>query len=460
MRSLSHYNVIVAGGGPAGIIAAIAAARNGASTLLIEQDSFLGGTAATGLPLLAFHNNRGEQIVGGLPWEFVSTLLETDDAAVIRNVITDGNLGKGGSEFIAQSIPVRPEAVKYYAQRMLSDAGADVLLQTFTGDVVVDGGKIKGIGIANKDGNRIISADCVVDCTGDGDIAARAGALFEKGRIGDSIMQPMTQLFVLSDVDLDAAEHAGVSYPRRMEFLTETSWKVSYRKADIKLTPWAEELKKQFPDSGIDRGFIIRYWGDGVYYAGNMLHIPYFDGSSALKRTKAMCAGKDQIWRLVRFLRKNIPGFEKSYLIQTYHIGIRETRRILGEYYLTIDDVLDAKRHDDDVTLSGYFVDIHDYKGDWLFVPDKGTQVKDFGAYGIPYRCLVPQKIGDLLIAGRCLSASHAAHASARVMGTCMAMGQAAGTAAALSTAQGISPRDIDRNVLLQTLTSQGAIVR
>jgi NADPH-dependent 2,4-dienoyl-CoA reductase/sulfur reductase-like enzyme len=113
MRSLSHYNVIVAGGGPAGIIAAIAAARNGASTLLIEQDSFLGGTAATGLPLLAFHNNRGEQIVGGLPWEFVSTLLETDDAAVIRNVITDGNLGKGGSEFIAQSIPVRPEAVKY-----------------------------------------------------------------------------------------------------------------------------------------------------------------------------------------------------------------------------------------------------------------------------------------------------------------------------------------------------------
>ncbi len=453
-------DVIVAGGGPAGVIAAIAAARNGARTLLIEQNSYVGGTAVTGLPLLAFHNNRGEQIVRGIPWELVSRLSEMNESAVVRNIGVAGALGQGGTEFISQTIPVRPEAFKFTAHEMLREAGAEVMLHTFVSDVLMKGRTIGGLGVTNKSGQLQVAADIVIDCTGDGDVASMAGSPSEKGRSVDGLMQPMTMLFVLTGVDLAKAEAEGVALRREMEVMEPETWKGFYEKYDIQLTKWVGALQKKFPHSGLEKGFVLRCWGDGVYYAGNMLHIPYLDASKGDELSQAVTEGRNLIWGLVQFLRKNVPGFRQTHLIQTFNIGIRETRRILGDHCLTYEEVIDAVRHEDDIVLNGYFVDIHDYHGSWLYTPGKGTQVKDNGSYGIPYRCLLPRDVEHLLVAGRCLSASHEAHASARVMGTCMGMGQAAGTAAALSVKHGVAPRELDTGLLQKTLEEQGAIIR
>ncbi|MBN1686666.1 MAG: FAD-dependent oxidoreductase [Spirochaetales bacterium] len=471
ISKLRKRDVIIAGGGPAGIIAAIAAARNGADTLLIEQNGYVGGTAAMGLPMLSFHNNRGEQIVAGIPWELITRLKEMDEAVVVRMAGGSSSAGagggaqrnalyKGGSVYAAMSVPVRPEAFKYAAWKMLEEAGVEVLLYTYVTRVVSTGGKVTGIVLENKSGRQRVDGKCIVDCTGDGDVAALSGAPFEKGRSADGVTQPLTMLFVLGGIDLDRAEAEGVAVRRNMEVVDSPVWQSFYRKYDIRLDRWKDRLLKDFPRSGVDKGFILRYWGDGVCYGGNMLHVPYYDASKGEELSRAVVEGRNLVWNLVRFMRENVPGFDRVHLVNTYNIGVRESRRITGHYLLTYEDVIEARRHEDDIALNGYFVDIHDYDGSWFHLPDRGTQIKDYGSYGIPYRCLLPQSVDRLLVAGRCLSTSHEAHASARVMGTCMAMGQAAGTAAALSVRGRTTPRALDSKKLLEALEAQGAMVR
>jgi hypothetical protein len=162
---------------------------------------------------------------------------------------------------------------------------------------------------------------------------------------------------------------------------------------------------------------------------------------------------------MVQFLQRHVPGFEACHLVMTFpRIGVRESRRIQGEYCLTYEDVVEARRFDDVVTLCGYRVDIHGYDGGPIYnEPERGTQIKDYGSYDIPYRCLVPERVDNLLVAGRCISGTHEAHASYRVMGTCMGTGHAAGTAAALSVREGVSPRQLDVDLLQKTLLQQGA---
>jgi hypothetical protein len=453
------HDVIVAGGGTAGVIAAIAAARTGARTLLVEQNGFLGGTAVTGLPIIGIHNNREEQIVGGIAWELISRLIDIGEATEKRDIGTDPSWGRGGPNFTARKIAARPEALKFMALEMLLEAGVEVMLYTYVSDVVMAGDAIGGLVVENKSGRVVLPAQRVVDCTGDGDIAARAGAPFQKGRPKDGVMQPMTPLFMMSDVDLDQAEEDGVALPLHLEILGSELWRSRFRKCMVKLDRWQAELHELFPGfAGIERGFGIRNWGDGVFYAGNPLHITTLDASEGDQLSQAQIKATQLVWRLVQFLRAQVPGFENSYLIHTYNIGIRETRRIMGDYSLTYEDVLEAKRHNDDVVLCGYWVDIHDYDGEGLHTPDQGTQVKGGGAYGIPYRCLVPQKVEGVLIAGRCLSASHEAQASARVIAPSMGMGHAVGTAAALSIQEGVLPRELDTDLLIETLSRQGAI--
>ena len=461
IRLQPQVDVLVVGGGPAGIMAALAAARMGSRTVLVEREGFVGAHATMGLPLNAFHNNRGEQIVGGIPWEVISRLKDMGEACEVINTMTEGPLGCKGAEFILRSIPVRPEAFKYVALDMLSNAGVEVLLHSVFCDVLMTGNSVGGVVVETKSGREVIPARCVVDCSGDGDVAAIAGAPYEKGRRPDGLLQPMTNLFVMSNVDLDRAEKTGNLRVREMQPLDPPEeWRVHYRKCDVKLGNFKEQLAHWFPGmSGLERGFQIRNWGDGVIYAGNMVHIPGLDGSDRDGLSEAEIRGKRFVWRLVEFVRTYVPGFENSHLITSYNIGIRETRRILGDYYLTYEDVLAGQRHEDDIVLNGYFVDIHDYKGDWLHIPERGTQVKDHGSYGIPYRCLLPQKVEGLLVAGRCLSASHEAHSSARVMGTCMGMGHAAGAAASLAAQKGITPRELDPRLLRETLLKQGAIL-
>lgn len=455
------YEVVVAGGGTAGVIAAVAAARRGARTLLVEQNGFVGGTAAMGLPILGFHDNRERRIVGGIPWELMERLMRADAAADLRLLEVGGQIGRGTPEYCARSIGVYPEALKYEALRMLREAGVELMLHAWVADVALTGGRITGLVVENKSGRLLVPAGCVVDCTGDGDVAARAEAPFERGRPGDQITQPLTMLFVLSQVDLDRAEAAGAAERRRQEVLGSEFWRTRYHCSHVQLKPWQAELDREFPElAGTMLRFNIRDWGEGVYYAGNMLHIPRLDASDGDQLSRAEVQGRDFVWRLTQFLRAHVPGFERCHLVGTFaQIGIRETRRILGDYYLTYEDVLEARRFPDGIALCGYWVDIHDHRGVWLHTPAKGTQIKDGGAYAIPYRCLVPRGVDGLLVAGRCLSASHEAQASARVMAPCMAMGEAAGTAAALALGRKSTPRALDPQVLRHALLEQGAFV-
>ncbi|MCL4466882.1 MAG: FAD-dependent oxidoreductase [Chloroflexi bacterium] len=460
------YDVVVAGGGTAGVVAGIAAARTGARTLLIEQNGYVGGVAALGnLPFLGFHNNRNEQIIKGIGWEIVSRLLDVDAAVITENVGIGEPRGKGSPKFNGGGIFFRPEAYKYVALDMLSEAGCELMLHTYISDVVMDGNTLAGLVVENKSGRAITPARRVVDCTGDGDVAARAGAPFEKGRPGDRLTQPVTPLFVLSNVDLDRAIAAGATYSWMWEPVGPKAehWRGRFRWVAVKLERWERELREEFP--GISSGlfeFLLVDINDGVFYCGNMIHLAKLDGSDADQLSQAEQIARSTVWRLGGFLRRHVPGFERAHVVSTPAIiGVRETRRILGDYYLTYDDAIEARRFDDAVTQCGYRVDVHGYDGGKVYYePERGTQVKDYGSYDIPYRSLLPRKVDNLLMAGRCISGSHEAQGSYRVMGPAMGMGHAAGTAAAMSVREGVSPREMDARKLQETLLEQGALVR
>jgi hypothetical protein len=453
-------DVAVAGGGPAGICAALAAARTGARTLLVEQLGNLGGVAALGgLPLLSLHNNREEQIVGGIPWDFIQRLMEVKGAFIARNYDIGGHDGKGTPRYNAINLYVLPEPLKYLAALMCQEAGVEVLLHTQVADVVKDGDALAGLVVVNKSGTTIVQADRVIDCTGDGDVAARAGAPFEKGRPRDGAMQPMTPLFLISGVDIPKAMAAGSMVYRTYEAIDEY-WAKHWQSYVVQLEPYMEELQQALGGHRIIR-FNFNDFGQGAYYAGNFIHVARRDSSDGDDLSRAETEARLLVWRLIDFVRRRLPGFERCELLGTPAIiGIRESRRILGDYYMTLDDVLEARRFNDVVARCGYWVDIHEaHGGPDLEFPDRGSQVKDYGDYDIPYRCLMPQRVDNLLVAGRCISGSHEAHSSYRVMGTAMALGHAAGAAAALSMQQGVSPRQLPAGDLQETLLAQGALL-
>jgi hypothetical protein len=245
-----------------------------------------------------------------------------------------------------------------------------------------------------------------------------------------------------------------------MQTMGSPRWEARCRGYNVDLSPYRRELRQEMPEFGsILNAFNAFDYGTGVLYCGNMIHIPGLDGSDSRSLTRAEMAGRTLVWRLVQFLRRHVDGFQDAHLVTTLPwIGVRETRRIMGDYVLGYEDVVEARRFDDVIGLCGYRVDIHGYDGGPVYdEPAQGTQVKDYGAYDVPYRVLLPRQVEDLLVAGRCVSATHEAQGSLRVMGTCMGMGHAAGTAAALSVQEGVSPRALSVSLLTEALLDQGA---
>ncbi|MHB1416691.1 MAG: FAD-dependent oxidoreductase, partial [Chloroflexota bacterium] len=278
-------------------------------------------------------------------------------------------------------------------------------------------------------------------------------------RSRDGQLQPVTPLFILSNVDLECAQqHSVTRLP--YEIVGSASWRDQCGSFRVNLAPWVDELGALFPHFHLAQ-FNIWVLGDGVFYAGNMIHLAGIDASDADLLSRVEADSRKLVWELGEFARSRIPGFEQAHIVSTMpYIGVRETRRLVGEYTLDYDDVVEARRFEDVVALCGYRVDIHGYDGGPVYdEPERGTQVKDYGSYDIPYRSLVPKQIENLLVAGRSLSASHEAQGSARVMGTCMAMGHATGTAAALAAQQGVAPREVDVHLLQQTILQQGGFL-
>jgi hypothetical protein len=442
----AETDVLVVGGGPAGLGAALGAAAAGARVILAERYGFLGGnaTAALVMPLMSFHTHRpsfesraaklmpadhgpGEPVIAGVLRELVERLVECGGA--LRPSLETGYV-----------VPFDPEAFKAVALEMLDDAGVQFLLHAMAAGFS-DGPERRGVVFETKSGTLLLEARVVVDCTGDGDIAARAGAEFEIGREADGLTQPMTLMFRMAGFQQDAFDN----YVRQ----NPTQWRGVHGLWDL-VRKAAEAGQLDLP-----REDILFF---GTPHPGelsvNSTRVGRVLGTNVFDLTCAEWEGRRQMRQIASFLKQYVPGFENSYVVQSgVNIGVRETRRIVGEYRLTADDLLNARTFDDVIARAAYPVDIHNPVG-------KGTMLRRVPpgkAYDIPLRALTPKGVENVLVAGRCISGTHEAHSSYRVMPTSMATGQAAGVCAALCAKSGRGPREIDVLLVQGELLRQGA---
>ncbi|MDQ1545616.1 MAG: hypothetical protein QOH69_520 [Actinomycetota bacterium] len=438
----AHADVLVVGGGPAGIAAAIAAARTGARTVLVERFGFLGGNLTAGLvgPCMTSYSLDGKtQLIKGVFEEFVNRMVEIGGAIHPSQT----HAGDAYSGFIVYGhdkvTPFEPEAAKVIANRMCLEAGVELKLHTSVVDAIVEDGKVVGVVCADKEGLHVQTATVTVDCSADGDVASFAGNPTEYGREGDALVQPMTMFFRVSGVD-DAVVEEYVT--------THTD---DYR-------PFASIV-----DAAREAGrFAIPRRGVGMYktlhkgvWRINTSRVLGRNGTNAADLSAAEIEGHEQVMQLMTFFREELPGFQNVELLDTAStIGVRETRRVVGDYVLTLEDLQSGHHFDDVIALAGYPVDIHDPIGAGGGASDA---YETANIYEIPYRSLVPRDRDGLLMAGRCVSATHEALGAIRVMPPAFAMGEAAGTAAGISAASGTAPRSIDINDLQRVLVEKGA---
>lgn len=451
-RLAAETGVLVVGGGPAGLGAALGAAKAGADVVLAERYGFLGGnaTAALVMPLMSFHTQRPQLVQAGL-----TNLMPGDHgpghpviAGALRELLE--RLVRAGGAIppsldTGYVVPFDPEMFKLVALELLAEAGVKLLLHAFASDVL-DRPEVEVTGIVfeTKSGPVAIRAHTVVDCTGDGDLAARAGAPFEIGRDPDGLVQPMTLMFRMVEFQRAAFQAYVDEHPDQ--------WRGVYGLWDlIERATAAGELDLPRED--------ILFFGTPHEreVSVNSTRVTRVLGTDVWDLTYAECESRRQLRQVAAFLQRYVPGFESAYIAQSgVNIGVRETRRIAGDYQLTANDLLSARKFDDAIARGAYPVDIHNPEG-------KGTLLKRLPpgeAYDIPLRSLIPQRVEQLLVAGRCISGTHEAHSSYRVMPIAMATGQGAGVCAALAVELGKAPREVPAAAVQRELRRQGANIR
>lgn len=444
-------DVIVVGGGPAGICASIAAAREGAKVLLVEQGGFCGGMATLGMvgPFMTSYDRKGERmIIRGLFEEIVNRMVERGYAIHPSQV----RAGTGFSSWIVLGhdhvTPFEPEGLKLVLDDMLEEAGVKILYHTQFLRPLMNDSAIEGVEVASKSGLQTIYGKVVIDCTGDGDVAARAGVPFEKGNEELGLMQPATMFFHICNCDekaMDADVQANINNFYRKDGINYRSfhWRVSQAREN-------GDWRMNRVSLGLFRMPKPDEW------CVNTSRIMNVDATDNESLTRAEIEGRRQAEDILKFLRKYVPGCENAKLKSTgSYIGIRESRHIKGDYRLTADDLLSAKVPEDSILLSANSVDVHGRFGPASneYVPINGDY------YGVPYRSLIAYGVEGLLLAGRCVSADSTAAGAIRVMPPCMAMGQAAGTAAAMATKAGVSPRSIDAQALRARLKENNVVL-
>jgi hypothetical protein len=455
-----RHDVIVLGGGPAGIAAAAAAAKNGMDTLLVEAGTMLGGELLSGMSIDGLLNARGQYVVGGISDELLAECREMG-----------GFLGPLSDFRLICYVCCDPELMKIAVSRVLRRHGVKTLLATLAEEVVAEGGRVTGLRVANKSGRALLDARYFLDCSGDGDLAAMAGARYELGGPGGEL-QPLSIAFRMAGVDTSPLLRFVVDHPENLA-LGESEY-IRGGRTDAEL---ALELARQGQPC-------VFFKGDGPLLEQAIRHGEMFatalvmiQPTSAARREVCVNATRvarnilgtdtarvsealpellEQVWRAASFLRRRVPGFCSATLSGIApRVGIRETRRITGEHVLTGEEAVAGRKHADVVAKGAQHVDIHQDGIKQVRIP-----IADGGSYDIPWGCLVPKGLSNVMVAGRCLSATREGMGTARTMGPCMAMGQAVGTAAALCVESDVRDvRELAVALLQRRLREQGAVL-
>lgn len=417
---LDEADVLVLGGGPGGVGAAVAAARNGARTVVVERFGSFGGTWTAGL------------LSAIMPFPFVRGIFSE-----VAERLQERGAWKSWHKDYGAGATYDVEAVKVILDDLVTGAGAVPYFFTAVSDVLREGARLKGVVVESKEGRHVLLGRQVIDATGDGDVCVRAGVPHSQGRELDGGMQPMSMIFTMEGVETERA----LAYKREDTNFTR-AWQEAKAAGEVTV-PREDVLASPNPRAG--------QWNF------NTTRIVGLDGTKVRDVTKAMIEGRRQVAEVAAFLRKRVPGFEHAVVSETAaHIGVRETRRIQCDYTVTADDVVKVPPFEDCIARGNWFIDIHSPTGEGTerIHPPKGKW------YEIPYRSIRAHGMDNLLVASRCIDCTHEAHAAIRITPQVVAIGQAAGTAAALCVKGGLaSTRDLDAGVLRETLRAAGAFV-
>jgi hypothetical protein len=439
------YDVVVAGGGTAGVLAALASSGAGAKTLIVERSGVLGGIASSGMPWGGFFNSEHKQIVYGLPDKLVN-------AAVSMGAVGYVHYGSGdGHNWISALAMIESETARLLFREELESRGCDVLLYSSVYDAQIKEGALDSIYIATNDCTIKVRAKCFADCSGDAALAAMSGVACERGE--GRKRQCISSLIRIS----------GISLPLFREFMNRTintdgrpDW--DYRDAAtrgdfIYWCPWKKD-KDSFKYAPKQLGLIWSGFDGDVYLNCTNADV---DSLDPFEISKGDLITRRQAKEIHSYLKSNVPGFGNSYLAHIFDIGIRESRRIKGITTLTIDDLLGGRHFSDVIGLGAYPPDHHTFEGDVEIVThDELSRKKKATEYELPYSCMINNQVRNLIVAGRCVSAAFEAQVAVRGIGPCMVEGEASGTAAAMAAKQNCDFTGISVPELQKILHSNG----
>lgn len=439
-----RYDVIVAGGGSGGVGAAVAAGRMGAKTLLIERNAYLGGTSTGGMMAVFWTPSN---TFSGYMQEVMDELLRL------------------GAAQTGAVVPFDPEILKEIHLRNVLKAGVEPLLYTWIVDTIVENRQVVGVVVENKSGRQALLGHVVIDATADGDVAAFAGASFQKGR-EDGAMRPVTVLFRMGNVDIARMLDYAAAHPQ--QFIKDENVNfMNTREGKVRLAGFFDLVKAAREKGELDREcHYLRVESadfDRKMVLINTVRVYGIDGTNAWELSRGEIEARKQMDQLIRFMKRDVPGFERAFLVDSStSLGVRETRHIIGQYVLNYDDVLTSRKFDDIIATNAS----HLPHGKEMHSPDakEGAETDEANrrdvwpllVHEIPLRSLIVKDVKNLLVAGRCISATHEADRMTRNIPPCLMTGQAAGTAAALAAKQKVAPSELDIRLVQGALLKQG----